>query len=69
MKLFDDMPPEAKGKTCNTCKHRERWQIGGKIFQYCSIRKSNLTNNGKLKIKCKTPACPAYKTITHDNKL
>lgn len=45
---------------CRTCKHRERTQCNSKVFQYCGARKSNLTSNGKLKIKCKTVACALY---------
>lgn len=48
-------------KTCLSCVHRERWQCGGSVIQYCGVIKSNLTNNGKLKIKCKTPSCNLYK--------
>jgi len=48
--------PEIK-EFCRTCKHRERWECGGKIIQYCGVRKSNRTHNGKLKIKCKDKAC------------
>lgn len=53
--------PEAVKNHCRTCIHRERHQFGGTIIQYCGIRKSNRTDNGKLKIKCKTPACASYK--------
>lgn len=48
--------------TCRTCKHRERWQCGGRVIQYCGKRNSNLTNNGKLKIKVTMPACPLYES-------
>jgi hypothetical protein len=27
------------------------------VFQYCGKRKSNRTNNGLMKIKCKNKAC------------
>ena len=50
-----------EGKTCLTCEHRERWQCGNSVIQYCGILKSNRTENGKLKIKCKTKACDFYK--------
>ncbi len=43
-----------------TCKHRERHQCDSKVFQYCGILKSNRTDNGKLKIKCKREACVHY---------
>ena len=54
--------PDAKqlgtnGLTCNTCEHRQRHQCGASIIQYCGVRKSNRTENGLLKIKCKTAAC------------
>jgi hypothetical protein len=61
--LFD-LPNTAAAKpalTCNTCMHRQRWECNGKVFQYCGIRKSNRTENGLLKIKCKDAACPLYK--------
>jgi len=63
MRLFN-IPPKHKPKsnnTCLTCEYRERWQCNSKVFQYCSIRKSKRTQNGLLKIKCKTEACRAYK--------
>ena len=50
--------------TCNSCEHRQRHQCNSKVFQYCGIRKSNRTNNGLLKIKCKTTACALYKSET-----
>ena len=60
--------PEIKPQfTCNTCEHRERWHCGNSIIQYCGVRKSNLTNNGKLKIKCKDAACSQYKKIININ--
>jgi hypothetical protein len=46
--------------TCNSCNHRQRHQCNSKVFQYCGIRKSNITDNGLLKIKCKTPSCSLY---------
>ena len=49
------------GLTCNNCEHRQRWQCNSKVFQYCGVRKSNRTENGLLKIKCKDAACPLYK--------
>jgi hypothetical protein len=53
--------PEATTNHCRTCIHRERWQCGGTTIQYCGVRKSNRTDNGKLKIKAKNPACASYK--------
>jgi hypothetical protein len=47
--------------TCNSCEHRQRWECNSKVFQYCGIRKSNRTDNGLLKIKCKTVACSLHK--------
>lgn len=44
-------------QTCNSCKHRQRWQRNSKVIQYCGVRKSNRTDNGLLKIKCKDKAC------------
>jgi hypothetical protein len=60
LKLFD--VPTEKHNECRTCMHRERHQCGGTIIQYCGILKSNRTQNGKLKIKCKTKACVHYDT-------
>lgn len=63
MKLFELTEQEKKinSLTCLTCAHRERHQCGGTVIQYCGVRKSNRTENGQLKIKCKMPACAAYK--------
>lgn len=62
MNLFGDeeMKP-IKVETCNNCINRQRWQFGGSIIQYCGVRKSNLTRNGLLKIKCKDKACIVFK--------
>ena len=49
------------GKTCRDCYYRERWQCNSKIIQYCNKIKSNKTNIGLLKIKCKNPACQLFK--------
>jgi len=57
--LFEISEP-TKGLTCNSCEHRQRWNCNGKVFQYCGIRKSNRTDNGLLKIKCKDKACEMY---------
>jgi hypothetical protein len=59
--LFEVTPITTE--TCLNCEHRERHQCGGSIIQYCGVRKSNRTYNGKLKIKCKTPACSSFKKI------
>lgn len=61
--LFPEQEPvkAEKGLTCRTCEHRERWQCGGSVIQYCGVRKSRRTDNGLLKIKVTMPACPVYK--------
>jgi hypothetical protein len=61
LKLFDLPKDDAPINTCNTCENRQRWQCGERIIQYCGVRKSNRTENGLLKIKCKDPACDFYK--------
>lgn len=61
--LFPDIPtpqPKHPDKFCRTCKHRERWECGGSIIQYCGVRHSNRTFNKLLKIKVTNPACDAY---------
>lgn len=45
---------------CKTCVHREPWQCGSKVIQYCKKRKSNRTTNGLLKIKVNMPSCASY---------
>ena len=57
-------PVLGAGLTCNGCEHRQRHQCNSKVFQYCGVRKSNRTDNGLLKIKCKTVACPLYEPCT-----
>lgn len=65
MELFDSSEFVLKNphddKTCKDCEHRQRWQCGGSVIQYCSITKSNKTHNGLLKIKCKDIACSKFK--------
>lgn len=65
MDLFNRTIPEIETmpneNTCKDCEHRQRWECNSKVFQYCGVRKSNRTNNGLLKIKCKTPACSQFK--------
>lgn len=51
---------EKQKHTCKTCKHRQRWKFNSKVFQYCGVIKSNLTQNKLLKIKCNKPACRLY---------
>lgn len=48
-------------KTCRTCANRQRWQCGGKVIQYCGVRKNNRTFNRLLKIKVTNQACELYK--------
>src|SRR6478609_10636746 len=56
--LFDlaTVDPKKPADTCRSCVHRQRWQCGGSIIQYCAARKSNRTDNGLLKIKVTDPA-------------
>lgn len=61
MELFEVEKSELN--FCRTCEHRERHLFNETIIQYCGVRKSNLTNNGLLKIKCKTVSCALYKSI------
>jgi hypothetical protein len=58
--IYKESPDNTPIKTCRTCKHRERWQCGGSIIQYCGVVISNRTFNKKLKIKCNKPACEFY---------
>lgn len=53
----------AQTETCRNCEHRQRHQMGLSIIQYCGVRSSNRTDNGLLKIKCKTPACSRFKQM------
>ena len=62
--LFTLPDQQRPGLTCNTCKHRERHECNSKVFQYCGVRKSNRTDNGLLKIKCKTAACPLHEKVS-----
>lgn len=61
-KLFDQPHPLDK-VTCFTCEHRQRHQCNSVVIQYCGVRKSNRTDNGLLKIKCKTKACSLYEPM------
>lgn len=62
MKLFDVpvVKKEVRSETCKTCIHLEPWQCGARIIHYCCLLKSNRTQNGQLKVKCKNPACESY---------
>jgi len=57
MNLFDIKLPEG---FCKNCKHRQRWQCGGRVIQYCGVRKSNRTYNKLLKIKVYNKACHQF---------
>nr|DAM55287.1 MAG TPA: hypothetical protein [Caudoviricetes sp.] len=48
---------EENGYTCRHCNHRQRWECGGSIIQYCGVRRSNRTENGLLHIKVTNKAC------------
>lgn len=61
--LLFEVPAIVPTKFCRTCQHREPTQCNSKVFQYCGILKSNRTDSGKLKIKCKTVACINYKEL------
>ena len=65
MKLFDipATEPATELKTCKDCQHRERWECGSMIIQYCGVLKSNRTFNKKKKIKAKDKACLSFKQI------
>ncbi len=63
MKTLFEIQPKFPNKTCRDCINRERHQKGGSIIQYCSVRKSNRTENGLLKIKAKDQACEQFKSI------
>lgn len=52
--------PKKLTRFCRTCKHRQPWECGARVIQYCGVRKSNRTYNGLLKIKVTNPACMAY---------
>lgn len=58
---IDEIEQSISGKTCRTCRYRERWHCDSKVIQYCGKRYSNRTHNGLLKIKVTRPACGLYK--------
>lgn len=63
-KLFEVEEENKKlTSSCKDCEHRQRHECNSKVFQYCGVRKSNRTNNGLLKIKCKDVCCPLFKEI------
>lgn len=47
--------------TCISYIFRQGCRFAKNVFQYCGIQKSNRTNNGLKKIKCKDKACRMYK--------
>lgn len=49
--------------TCRSCVHRQRWECGSKIIQYCRAIKSRRTFNGLKKIKCNMVACELYECM------
>lgn len=59
------IPERIKGKTCI---HRQRWECGGRVIQYCRIRNSNRTFNGLLKIKVTNPACVYYRDLKWEDE-
>ena len=59
--LFGASQIDENPNTCRSCEFRERHQCGGRVIQYCGIRKSSRTDNGKLKIKCTMSACSLFK--------
>ena len=59
--LFENLKICEKTETCFTYEHRQRWDFNSRHIQYCAVRKSNRTDNGLLKIKCKNIACGKYK--------
>jgi len=54
------LPKAENGKSCRTCTHRQRWETGGRITQYCGKLTSNRTHNGKKKILSSDEACCNY---------
>lgn len=66
-KLFE-VDNKAPFDTCRHCEHRQRWQCGGSIIQYCGVRKSKWTNNGLLKIKVTDKACLQFKKENENEK-
>jgi len=60
METLFDITEHQNSKTCRDCAHRQRWQCGSKVIQYCGARKSNRTENKLLKIKAGNPACNLF---------
>lgn len=57
--IFETLPKNEQAY-CRNCKHRQPWKCNSVIIQYCTVRTSNRTDNGLLKIKAKNPACWRY---------
>ena len=60
------IPEIHQGLFCRDCKNCQRWQCNSKVFFYCGVRRSKLTSNGLLKIKCKQPACGYFEKETKE---
>jgi len=58
--LFDAPGKLINQNTCKQCNHRDGYEYGSKIIQYCAVRKSSRTQNGQLKIFCKNKACNLF---------
>jgi hypothetical protein len=58
--------PQKSSHTCRTCAHRQRWECGGRVIQYCRVRRNGRTFNGLLRIKVTTQACNLYKAMEDD---
>jgi hypothetical protein len=59
-KLFEVEVKKPRVETCNMCEHRRPIQYGSKTIQYCGIKRSRMTSNGLLKIKCNYEACESF---------
>ena len=55
----------ADGNRCLHCRHRQRWEMGSTVVQYCSKRQSGRTLNGLMRIKCKQQACTLFEDMRH----
>ena len=59
--LFNIESTTPRKEKCKSCKYFEWLDYdSGKRFFYCSLRKSNRTQNGLLKIKSNMVACNGY---------
>lgn len=50
---------------CKDCQHRQRWQCGGRVIQYCALTQSNRTFNGLKKITVKM-TCGKFEKESED---